>query len=151
MSASIPDTQITTDAVLDADTATQDEGNVVQLPLDDAARRRQDALRVNQDLRKQLALLSQHYAEDAVKMHDALQTATSEAQRATREVQHQRNHSANVEAQLFAMRGDLQFIRERLSQERHRAARLAEIARLPWWAFARRRWSLASMVVDDAS
>ncbi|MGB0589198.1 MAG: hypothetical protein ACPGU1_05910 [Myxococcota bacterium] len=151
MSASIPDTQVTTHAALDADTATQDEGKVVQLPLDEAARRRQDVFRVNRDLRRQLALLSQHYAEDTVKMHEALQTATSEVQRATREVQHQRCHSANVEARLFSMHGDLQFVRERLSHERRRAARLAEIARLPWWAFARRRWSLASMVIDDAN
>ena len=150
MSASIPDTPMATDSDVTAP-PTEASAKVVQLPLDDAARRRQESQRVNQALRKQLALLSQHYADDAVRMHEALKTATSRADCAERESSHQRSYSAGIEAELFEARGDLRFIRERLSQERRRAARLAEIARLPWWAFARRRWSLASMAADDAN
>jgi hypothetical protein len=150
MSASFPDAQITPEADT-APTPSEEIGKVVQLPLDEAARRRQEVLRVNQDLRKQLALLSHHYAEDAVRMHDALLIATSDVKRAKREIQHQRGYSAGIEAELYAARGDIQFIRERLSQERRRAARLTEIARLPWWAFARRRWSLAAVAADEAN
>jgi U3 small nucleolar RNA-associated protein 14 len=148
MSASIPDHRIA--AVSAPFTPTYRAAKVVQLPIDEAARRRQEALRVNLVLRTQLGLLSRHYAEDTVRMHDALQSATLRAHRAQGEVERQRASSAGVEAELFAARGDLQFVRERLSKERRRAARLAEIARLPWWAFARRHWSLASLNVDEA-
>ena len=150
MSASIPDTKIAPGADV-AVPSTEASAKVVQLPLDDTARRRQESSRVNRELRNQLALLSQHYAEDSVRTHEALKTATSNTERATRELTEQRRYSAGIEAALFEARGDLRFIRERLSQERRRAARLAEIARLPWWAFSRRRWSLDAIAADDGS
>lgn len=148
MSVSIPDPQNTEIQPLDAPTGLG--AKVVQLPLERTARRRQEGLRVTQELRRQIALLSKHYAKDATQFQAQLDEATHVAEEAKRQVHAQRAHSAAVEAELFELRGDLSFLRERLAQERRRAARLSEIARLPWWAFARKRWSLASMAADEA-
>lgn len=125
-------------------------GNVVQLPLDAAARQRREALRVTHELRRQLALLSRHYAADATRFQQDLAKAQARTREAQRQATVERGRSAHAEATLFEMRGDFAFVRERLARERNRAARLAEVARLPWWAFGRRRWALASIEADDA-
>ena len=124
---------------------------VVQLPLDSAARHRQEALRVTAELRRQLALLSRHYAEDASRFQQQLTLARARARKAQAETLGERRRAACVEAELFGLRGDVTFVRERLAAERRRASRLAEVARLPWWAFGRRRWALASIEADETS
>ena len=130
--------------------APSEPAKVVQLPLDESAIRRKEAARVNQALRKQLALLSQHYAEDTTRLQGDLQQRQAALDTTSARLQKERTRSANTEAALFELRGDLTFLRERLAQERRRAARMAEVARLPWWAFARRRWSLSAIAADEA-
>ncbi len=125
-------------------------GNVVRLPLDAAARQRREALRVTDELRRQLTLLSRHYAVDATRFQQELTQARAQTREAQRQTQTERGRSARAEAELFGLRGDFTFVRERLAREQSRAARLAEVARLPWWAFGRRRWALASIETDEA-
>ena len=131
--------------------AAQPSAKIVQLPLDESARRRKETLRTNQALRTQLALLSHHYAQDTTRLHSVVHQGKVQLDAARQSIARHRAHSASIEAELFEVRGDIQFVRERLAQERRRAARLAEIARLPWWAFARRRWALSALAADDAS
>ena len=149
MSVSIPDPQ---SAEVDSlEVSQHDEGKVVQLPLDEAARQRQEAHRVTEALRHQIALLSRHYAKDASRFQQALTRARTVARKAEQATCREKARSAAAEAELFALRGDIRFVQERLSRERRRAARLAEVARLPWWAFNQRRWALASIDADEAS
>jgi len=149
MSVSIPDPQ----SVEPSETTlvAMHSAEVVQLPLDPAALRRQEARRVTESLREQIALLSQHYAQDTTRLHEALESARQELARAEQAHAQERTRSATFEAELFRAHGDALFIRERLARERRRAAALAEVARLPWWAFARRHWALATIDTDDAS
>ena len=140
MSASIPDPNVNPQET----TAT-----VLPLPLDEDGRRRNDALDLTRALREQLLRLSQHYAEDTSRLIAALTECHAKLEQFHSQHAAQRTHQATLEAELFSLTGDLRFLRERLARERQRAARLAEAARLPWWAFARRRSSLASIKADD--
>ena len=148
MSASNPDTCLESTPQGERREA---KAKVVQLPLDADARRRAEAHKLSAELREQLLLLSQHYAADTSRLTEALNESHAKLTQAKAEVEGQRSRAAKLEAELFALRGDLAFFRERLSQERRRASRLADTARLPWWAFARRRWSLTSIDADEAS
>ena len=148
MSVSIPDPQhIVIEEPVETPRA---EAKVVLLPLDDAARARREARRVTEDLRRQLALLSEHYARDTSRLYTRIDEAEITLNTTKRALATERTRSASAEAESFKLRGDLDFIQERLKTERRRAAQLAEIARLPWWAFARRRWSMASIQLDDS-